>query len=471
VGLAVLYPHPNTNWSLLAVLPSGGALLTLTLLCLGQARRRPWLITGWLWFVGTLLPVIGLAQGGDQAWADRFTYWPHIGLFIAIAWTLAEVGERFRISGLPWGVGVALTCLAGLTWVQVGYWRNTVTLWERALAVTTENNRAHLNLGKYYLDREHFDVAQAHFEEAVRIRPDSATGQSLDAVALLSLGKLDQAGEHFRAAVALAPEYSDAWYNLGVTRLRQGQSERALRCFRKVIELQPASTDALAPMGLALWRIGKPEEAVRCFQEAQRKNPQDAEAWHGLGLAHLVRGNLDEAIRILERSRQCRLQSVNILSDLGLALARRGKWAQAVSCYRVAIQSFEQNETLLLAMNGQVPAVETIPPIVILRGRMALALDALGDPQASAAQYRAALKRDPQWPQKFTTKARRLLTDPERNLRDPRLAYELIRQAIQASESPSTAMRQTLAAAEATLGQGCDESAPGLSSGGLAGPR
>ena len=170
--LGILYPHPYENWSPLSALVGAVLLLALTLLAWQQARRRPWLIVGWLWFAGTLLPVIGFAQGGRQAWADRFSYWPHIGLFVALIWGLGEMSERFRLPALI--PRLTATLVLGLlvmrTWNQVGFWRNSVTLWERALSITTDNDSVHQRLARLYRDRGQYDQAEFHMFEADRIQ-------------------------------------------------------------------------------------------------------------------------------------------------------------------------------------------------------------------------------------------------------------------------------------------------------------
>jgi hypothetical protein len=172
VRLAVLYPHPRENWSLVQSLTGAGTLLIITSVCLWQARRRPWLITGWLWFVVALLPVIGFAQGGAQAWADRFSYWPHIGLFTAVVWQVAELAGRLRIPAMASKMagGVVLGGLAILTWNQVGYWRDSISLWEHTLAITNDNDRAHEHLSRCYYARGRPEEALAHLDEASRIQ-------------------------------------------------------------------------------------------------------------------------------------------------------------------------------------------------------------------------------------------------------------------------------------------------------------
>jgi protein O-mannosyl-transferase len=172
--LAILYPHPYENWSPAAALAGAAALLSVSAFAVWQARRRPWLIVGWLWFVGSLLPVIGFAQGGKQAWADRFSYWPHVGLFVAVVWGLGELALRARVPAWLAGVAAALVvgCLGALTWVQVGYWRDTPTLWEHAVAVTGDNLVAEEHLVGYYLGRGLVDQATPHLEAARRLETD-----------------------------------------------------------------------------------------------------------------------------------------------------------------------------------------------------------------------------------------------------------------------------------------------------------
>jgi hypothetical protein len=170
--LGILYPHPQENGSLLMASVGAALLLALSLFCWRQARRRPWLIVGWLWFVGTLSPVIGFAQGGKQAWADRFSYWPHIGLFVALVWGLGEVVERWRLPVLAPRLAGAfvLGWLTLLTWRQVGCWRDTPTLWQQALRVTRDNDQAHERLARYYYTQGCDQLSAFHLTEAARIQ-------------------------------------------------------------------------------------------------------------------------------------------------------------------------------------------------------------------------------------------------------------------------------------------------------------
>ncbi|MGH7224079.1 MAG: hypothetical protein ACRELF_12690, partial [Gemmataceae bacterium] len=179
--LAVLYPHPYDNWSPWSAALGAVTMLACTLVAWQQRRRRPWLIVGWLWFVGTLLPVIGFAQGGKQAWADRFSYWPHIGLFLAVVRELADWVERLDVPDLlcRLAAAAALGGLTFLTWQQVGTWRDTPTLWEHALNVTRDNDQAHEHLGTYYHSQGQMALSETHLAEAVRIQSQRNVGSSV----------------------------------------------------------------------------------------------------------------------------------------------------------------------------------------------------------------------------------------------------------------------------------------------------
>src|SRR5262249_14309208 len=238
-----------------------------------RPRRRPGVLVGGLWLVGRLVPVLGRARGGMQAGADRFCYWPPMGLSVAVVWGLAELATRFRIPApvSATAAALALGCLAVMTWTQVGYWHDRATLWKRALAVTEENHRAHLQLGKHFLEQGRFDEAEAHSAECVRICPDVADYHYSLGAARLMLGKEGEAAECFLEALRRAPTMTDAWYNLGMARLQQGEAEKAVRCFRKALELGPVSDDALAMLGYGLLRQGRRQEAVETFDAALRR--------------------------------------------------------------------------------------------------------------------------------------------------------------------------------------------------------
>ena len=242
--------------------------------------------------------------------------------------------------------------LAALTWVQVGYWHDPLTLWERALAVTRDNYIARDHLTSYYLKNNCPDQAMAQAVEAVRIRPGSPTPHYSLGVVLLTLGRNDEAAVALLNAVHIDPASADAWHNLGVARLRQGRPEQAAHSLEQALALEPGSADTRANLGLALWRSGHREEGLRAMQSALDLDPESADAWHGLGIAHLTQGRPEEATKALAQALRLNPELIGAYSNLGLALGRRGQWAGAVGCHRRAVAMQETFDKWLVAVHS-----------------------------------------------------------------------------------------------------------------------
>jgi tetratricopeptide (TPR) repeat protein len=414
------------------------------------------LIVGWCWFVGTLLPVIGLWQGGDQAWADRFSYWPHIGLFFVLVWSGAELAQRFRLSEkIALGAGVIVLCgLGTLTWVQVGYWKNPLALWNRALELDENTDRAHCQLGKYGLDHGELNEAEQHFARCVALRPNSASYLHFHGLSLLMLQRDDEAAVAFQESLKQAADHASAWQDLGVARLHQGRLQEAERCFRQVLSLQSDAADAHSALGRVLWRSGRHAEAVTEFQTALDLDNHDSEALNGLGVAYLADGQPDRAIEVFQKAERFQpkhVNPVNTLSNLGVALGRAGRWHEAAAYHRRALEKQDQIDEIRERLNSPTSAPEAVPLGVVFRCRLAFALNQLGDPEMAASQYRLASQRDRNWPCKFATEA--WLLAVEGPVPDPQTANELIRQAIEGSPETTPALLDVLAATQAALGQ------------------
>ncbi|MGH7170353.1 MAG: tetratricopeptide repeat protein, partial [Gemmataceae bacterium] len=229
VDLAILYPLPRQTplWQPLAAF---GLLAALTLGLLWASRSRRYLAVGWLWYLGTLFPVIGLVQNGPQGLADRYAYVPYIGLYIIVAWSVAEVCTRDRRqTATALLAATTLACCGVLSWQQLGYWRDSETLWRHALAATTNNYGAHTMLAKTLLDKRKFPEAVKHFEASLRLMPDNVANHGNLAVALGMLGQLDEAADHLERSLQLRPNHAFTHFNLGSIRERQGRLPQALR--------------------------------------------------------------------------------------------------------------------------------------------------------------------------------------------------------------------------------------------------
>jgi len=281
-GLAAIYvqERPLPMWKGVA---AGAALVIVTILAVRQVRKRPWFVVGWLWFLGTLVPVIGLVQVGMQSMADRYTYVPLIGLFVVIAWGAAELidSERRRGAAAALAVAATLAC-AVLARRQVETWKDSETLWRHAVDVDPGNAAAHNYLGDHLCWLGRFDEAAAEFGEFVRISPDSAEARNNLGYALMKAGHLNVAETELREAVRREPGFADAHENLGYTLRVQGRLAAAVVELNEAIRLRPSFAAAHRDLAGVLAEQGLYDEAVREFETALRLDPTDETARAGL---------------------------------------------------------------------------------------------------------------------------------------------------------------------------------------------
>jgi tetratricopeptide (TPR) repeat protein len=242
-NLAVLYPYPGTvvGWK---VAGAGILLVLICLLAIRAARRKPYFIMGLFWYLGTLVPVIGLVQVGSQAMADRYTYVPLVGMFIIIVWGIVEFAVSWRYKKIAYGTVtiVVLSSLMVTTRLQLSYWKNDITLFSRALAVTSNNYLAHNNLGVILSDKGQGKEAITHYQKALVINPDYASAHNNLGLELFSQGKFSEAISHFVEALRLEPNFMDAHNNLGVALIRMRKTEEAIYHFRQALRIQPENT-------------------------------------------------------------------------------------------------------------------------------------------------------------------------------------------------------------------------------------
>ena len=283
--LAMFYPiAPVPFWK------AGCAALLVagtTWIVLRHFRSYPYLAAGWFWYLVTLGPVIGLVQVGNQSMADRYSYIPHIGLFVMLGWggaeLLAKRPEPGRVAG-PVAAGVILL-LSAATWVQIGYWRDNVTLSQHALDVTGDNYFAHFNLGLAYEKLGRKELARAQFREALSINP--ADSQSLFnlGLSLANSGRQAESIGYFEKAIQLTPQFANMHYCLGVTLGKLGKTEEAIGEYRKALSLEPDNVKCLNNIGTALAQQGSYDEAITHFAKILQLVPDDKNAEANLLLA------------------------------------------------------------------------------------------------------------------------------------------------------------------------------------------
>ena len=371
--LAVLYPYGKQipAWQVL------GAALILALVSavvLRGGRRHPYAVVGWLWYLVTLVPVIGLVQIGSQAYADRYTYVPLVGIFVALAWGVAERVGRRPIPAPA--VGAALAAILGIyaavAWAEVGRWHDGVTLLSHTVRVTRDNPIAQNNLGVALGNAGEPEAALEHFQAALRSKPDYAhahnnlgrllwrQGRREDAAAqyrlalrdepdsaethnnlgvvLTEVGRLDEAIEQLSAAIALDPEFGGAYFNLGNALRDSGQPEAAIARYREAIRIRPDNAQAYNNLGLLLWRQGRREDALQHFRAAVRLAADSTEAQNNLGLLLAQMGETDAAIEHLREAVRLTPEHADTHLHLGNALRTADRLGEAIAEYEAALR-------------------------------------------------------------------------------------------------------------------------------------
>jgi len=300
VELAVLYPHPGT-WPAPRVLAAGALVAACSALALWQLRRRPWIAVGWAWFLGALVPVIGLVQVGVQSMADRYTYLTVPGLQLAVLWTLRELLPRRPAAVLA---GTALAAAAVLTWRQQGVWRDSETLFSHALAVTERNYVAHDNRGLHRQGQGRVDEALADYRASLAIHPGYLNAHNNLGHALARLGRPAEALPHYRAALAAQPAHPEVRNNLANALSDLGQLDEAMEHYAFVLARDPDHVNALNGSAVVLALRGQPAEARARLERSLRLDPANAGAHHNLGNVLSMLGDAAGAARHYARARE-----------------------------------------------------------------------------------------------------------------------------------------------------------------------
>jgi tetratricopeptide (TPR) repeat protein len=316
--LAVFYPYPKEFRMDAAIL----LLVGIFIIFYRLAGRRPWLKVGLLWYLGTLVPVIGLVQVGNQFIADRYTYIPSIGLFIVGAWGVAEITEKWRYRNIALSVltGAVFVVLFVCTWVQVKYWQNSITLYEHAVEVTKDNSLMHNNYGVALLKKGRLDEAIEHFSEVLRINPRDYTAYNNLGIVLEEQGRISQAVENWNKALEINPDYPFAHYHLGCVLKSQGKYDEAIEHFDKALRANPDWPAAHCGLGAVLQSQGKLDEAARHYIEALRLGA-GSEGHYLLGTVYSQQGKFDMAVIQWTEALKLKPDSPYALNDLSRILA------------------------------------------------------------------------------------------------------------------------------------------------------
>ncbi|MBI3620820.1 MAG: tetratricopeptide repeat protein [Nitrospirae bacterium] len=340
LGLAVFYPHPGQTLPPWRVVGAVVVLSLVSIVVVRMRRRRPYLVTGWLWYLVTLLPVIGFIQIGGQAMADRFTYVPLIGLFIMMSWGIDDLTAAWpaRRVVLAASAGALLLILLILTRAQLTHWRNSLTLFEHALGVTANNYVAHNNLGMALYDQGRVEESIAHYAEALRIQPNFSPAHCNRADALAKLGRFDEAKDEYARTLAINPADVRAHVNLGVVFAGQGRYGEAVPHYRRALALEPDNPDAHNNLGVALVELGSYQEAVMHYREALDAGAAGGRVHSNLGVALARQGRFDEAMEQFQQALAVEPDSEQAHNNLGYALLQRGRIDDAIGQFTRTLQ-------------------------------------------------------------------------------------------------------------------------------------
>ena len=400
-GLANPYSYPSYGASLWQAAAAFVLLAAISVVVVVRRERRPYLLMGWLWYLGMMVPMIGIVQISYYAHADRYTYLPEIGLAMAGTWAVAEWSVRWKHRRLVVGCLMAVIsgALMACAYTQTSYWKDSVTLWQRALARTSGNNFAAYNL----------------------------------AIALHDLGRLDEAVVYYQKALEMNTNDFQAECSLGTTLMEQRQTDNAIACFQKALEIQPDYAKASCNLGNALLQQGHTDKAIECFQRALQIKPDYAKAHYDLGNVLFDQGHLDEAVGHYQKALETEPGFVEARFNLGNALLNLGHFDEAAAHYKKIL--------------------ELKPGYVGARNNLGTALMQTGRTKEAMDEYRKALETQPNNVDALNNLAWALATCPQASLRDGVSAVALAQKAVRLSGGDNPLMLRTLAAADAETGQ------------------
>jgi len=431
VHLAIFYPYPAFT-PLAETIGAALLLILISFLALRFRRARPWLLTGWFWFLGTLVPVIGLVQVGDQAWADRYTYLPLIGLFIILVWGAAELARRYHF---PLGPVAALAATALLisTSVQLTYWRNTRTLFEHAAKVIPNNYLAITALGSFLAKDGRHDEAIPLLQQALRVKPDYPQAHFFLGHELENRGDLDQAIAEYTAALRFSPYFEPAHVFLGMILARQNHPAEAIAHYQQALELNPESAIAHHNLAKLLQQQGELDEAAGHYAAALRFDPLLGQAHNNLGVILLQKNRFAEGATELRAALRLNAHDPQTECNLAQALNQLGQWADAAD---------------LLAN-----AAQANPGDPNLHYQWGLALAGQHKTREAMARYARALILKQDFPEALNALSWILATDPRPELRNGGQAFNMSASACQLTGNQNPAFLLTYAAACAETGR------------------
>ena len=356
MDLAIFYPYQHVLpfWQFL------GALLILLLISavvILYIRKLPFLFVGWFWYLGTLVPVIGIVQVGSQSMADRYTYLPSIGIGIILAWGIMNLLPKERLQKIiliPLAV-IVIILMTVLTWRQCGYWKNSITLFNHALNVTTDNYLAHNYVGLALAAQGKYREAESQYKSALEINPYYELAHFNLGIALASQGRNREAIDHYLAVIETKNDDDVTYTNLGIALAAEGKSEEAIVQYRRAIKINPDNDNAHYNLANLFARHKNNDEAILHYSEAVRINPSNFRAINNLGVNLEIRQKHEEAIKYYKMALQITPNDARIYFNLGVAYGNNNNISEAINNFRRAIDLNPEFKEAHLALKHALP--------------------------------------------------------------------------------------------------------------------
>jgi tetratricopeptide (TPR) repeat protein len=405
VGLSVYYPHAESGLSAWKLGASAVFLVTITIAAWVERQRMPYLIVGWLWYLGMLIPVAGFVQVGEQARADRYTYLPHIGIYLILAFAIRHAAGNVKTRRLVLSVAsaVAVVLLAVCAWKQTSYWQNSETLWQRSLSINPGNAIAHNNLGTVLADAGQKEKAFSHFQSATQLKPRFAEAHNNLGTLLFERGSLSESIQSFQLATKLKPAYAPAHVNLANALAGQKKFNESLEHYQKAIHLDPALANAYYGKGAALVFLDRQKEGIEAFQRALIIDPNQANVHYHLGLLLARQGESKEAEEHFRQVIRIKPDHVEGHYRLAIVLQEHRRFADAISSYEQVLSlepdhlSARNNIAWILATctdsqirNGTTAIQHAQKALKLTKGMEPAVLDTLAAAYAEAGQFTEA---------------------------------------------------------------------------------
>ncbi|MGO9148021.1 MAG: tetratricopeptide repeat protein [Desulfomonilia bacterium] len=339
-NLSIVYPYPDAFNPLLVILHAL-LLLCISAFVLFSSRRYPYLVVGWLWYIGTLVPVIGIVQVGEQSMADRYTYIPLIGIFIMVVWGLVDLHGHFRYRKVALGVTsiIVLALLAWCAWVQVGFWNNSETIFRHALNITKNNYVVHRNLGEALLIHGDNEGAIRQYQEYLCIKPNSIEVHTILGDTLLREGNLDEAIMQYLEVLRINPHKPEIFNNLGTAYLLKGNIKKAIKYFRESVHYKPDYATAMSNLKVAIAQL-KLLDLISNIQSSMKADPQNPTLHMRLGEIYHQQGEYDKAITQYQEAISIHPKFIKAMNGLVLIYSSQQEFTKALD----VLQSMRQIE-------------------------------------------------------------------------------------------------------------------------------